>query len=90
MYLRRSSQLFPVLDHGIYLLGVIKQSSGIYDLATPRADTYCGRRNYEYGEKYKILIYAYVAGVILNAAKGEEKYHRPLWLKIQLNFLKAS
>jgi hypothetical protein len=59
----------------MYLAGVIKQSSGIYDLATPRADTYCVRRNYEYGEKYKTFIYTYVVGAILNAAQGEEKYH---------------
>jgi len=57
------------------MAGVTKQSSGIYDLATPRADTYCGCWNDEYGEKYKTLIYTYVAGAILNAAQGEEKYH---------------
>jgi hypothetical protein len=57
------------------MAAVTNQSSEIYDLVTPRADTYCGRRNDEYSEKYDTLIYTYVAGTIPNAAQSEEKYH---------------
>ena len=39
---------------------------------------------------YTTLIYIYVAGAIMKAAQGEEKYHRTALLKMQLNFLKTS